>query len=155
MAKSEVVESYNAEDTQQDDLSAISEETVIDGPWVLQFRGGSKQSGVSDNGPWSMLSLFFVPVRPAGNQEITDEELEDLPSIRYRPFYTRNSDKRAFVKLMELFNVEPDPELKGDAQLKQMFSDAQGEELIANVKLGEDNRGDPEYKLTRFKVLED
>lgn len=152
MAKSES-ESYNAEDTQQDDLSSIPEETVIDGPWVLQFRGGAKQSGVSDNGPWSMLSLFFAPVRPFGNQEITNGELDDLPSIRYRPFYTRNSDKRAFVKLMAMLNVEPDPELKGDEQLKQMFSDAQGEELLANIKLGEDNRGEPEYKLSRIKSL--
>jgi hypothetical protein len=153
MAKSETATAvYDADETQQDDLSRIPEATEISGPWVLQFRGGAKQIGVSDKGPWAMLSTFFVPLRPVGEQEVDAAELAELPAIKHRTFYTRNSDKRAFVKLMALMGAEPDPELRGDEQLKTLFDDARGEVLVATVKLGKDNRGDPEYKLSAFKA---
>jgi hypothetical protein len=153
MAKSESVAAeavegddfYDAEALMAEDLSELPDEVEISGNWVFQFRGGKPVTGVSDKGPWAMLNLFFQPIEPVDGDELSEAEIENLPSVRHRVFYTKSRDKKDFVALVAKMGVEPAP-------LKDMLADARGELVVAKVTLGKDNRGDPEYKLTNFRT---
>ncbi len=141
-------EGYDVEATLKEDLSELGEEIEISGRWELQFRGGKPVTGVSDSGPWRMLNLFFQPITPAGDHDLTEQDLDDLPAVRHRMFYTGKQDKKAFVALANLMDVEAAP-------LEDMLKEMRGESVSAIVTLGKDNRGAPEYKITGFKRVEE
>lgn len=140
---------YDAEELLDEDLSELPDETSISGRWIVQFVRGFIQTGVGDKGPWTMLNLNLNPVRPLNEDiELTDEQLENLPRVRHRVFYNEPAAKRAFVELAAKFNTEP-------GTLREMLEDMKGEEAIATIKPGKDNRGEFEYKLSAFKALPD
>ncbi len=139
---------YDIEATLAEDLSDLPDETEIHGPWVLQFRGGEVRAGVSDKGPWQMLSLFFAPTAPVGDHDLTEAELDELPMVRHRMFFAKGADKRKFVEIASKMGIDAAP-------LSVMLDDLKGESVIATVKLGKDNRGEPEYKLSGFKAVQD
>jgi len=154
MAKSENVavssegdESFDIEALLKEDLSRLPDEVEIDGTWVFQFRGGKPVAGVSDKGPWAMLNLFFQPIRPVSESDISDDEIENLPSIRHRVFYTKTRDKKEFVRFAAKMGVE-------EGALEDMIKDLRGEFIQAKVALGQDNRGEPEYKLSNFRAVD-
>jgi hypothetical protein len=154
MAKSENVtvaeetEGFDVEALLKQDLSELPENVEIDGTWVLQFRGGKPVSGVSEKGPWAMLNLFFQPIRPVGESDLSEEEISNLQSIRHRVFYTKTPDRREFANFMSKMGV-------GVGRLEAMIEDARGELIQAKVVLGQDNRGEPEYKLSNFREVSD
>ncbi len=94
-----------------------------------------------------MLNLFFQPIEPLGEHDLTEAEIENLPSIRHRMFYTKSRDKRQWLELAAKMGV-------AEGTLKEMLADARGEFIVAHIQLGKDNRGEPEYKMTRFRAAE-
>lgn len=131
---------YDVEAALREDLSKIPDQIELEGRWLLQFRGGELYTKPG----WMAVNLFFQPIHPVDGQSLSTEELEDLPSLRYRQFYVRKQDKRRVRSIFEALDIEIGP-------LGDMIEDGRGEYCTAIVSLGTDFRGDPEYKLSSFQ----
>lgn len=130
-----------------EDLSSLPEPTEILGTWRFQLARGFVQGGVSAKGPWSAINLNLIPIEPVGEDAsdvLSEANMDDLPRVRHRVFYSTNRDKRDFVSLMRKFGV-------AEGTLREMLEQARGEYIVATAKAGTDNRGMPETKLSNFR----
>ena len=137
---------YDADDFLSKDLSNLPEPPMISGRWRVQFINGFITKGVSDKGPWNKVTLLFRPVVPLVENDLTAEQLDDLPSARTELFVNTNAQQRRFVDIAAKFNTEP-------GLPAAMLADMKGEEALATIKQAVNYRGELEYQASAFKEL--
>jgi hypothetical protein len=141
---------FDQEALLDEDLSTLPPPQFLEGPWVLQWISSRISHGKSDKGPWTMIQIQLDPIEAAGEdrEEIeADYNMEELPRLRHRIFYTTTQHKRDFVRMMAAFGVAA-------GELREMLSDAKGEVAVATLKTGKDNRQLDETKITNFRPHE-
>jgi len=134
-----------------EDLSTIPDEQKITGAWIVKWISSFVNHGRSEKGPWVMITINFEPQYPFGDDATTTAEqldMDDLPRLRHRVFYSSFTDKRDFRALAAKFGAVP-------GELIDMMKEARGGECIATVTNKKDRRGQPETKLTNFREVPD